>query len=160
VTIQDLDGLVLESKYGELQYILKGPIVTNWSSGLPRQEPKEFVFQFDRYVCEIGEECRRMELTDEDKEYVVRQIERHLKDPDYRSDLWIHEPPKIDPPWPTYEGMHHNSIPGFAQQAGMVEEALLYEQRRPGGPRESVLRKLEELAETAPPVTEDDFAAV
>jgi len=160
MTVQDLDTLMLESKWGEMTYIIKGPMEVKWRDGFPKQEQKHMVFQFDRYMCDIGEECRRMELTDEDKEFVVRKIEHDLKDVDMRAELWVHEPPKISPPWPTYEDTHHNTIPGIAKSVGLVDEALAYEMRREGGPRESVVKKLEELQAGTAPVGEDDFAAV
>jgi len=158
MTIQDLDGLLLESKYAEPALIVKGPIVTNWQDGLPRQEPKHFVFQFDRYICDVGEECRRMELTDEDKEFVARKFTTDLQNPDIRADYWVHEPPVAAPPWPNYENTHAQAIPGIAKQIGMVMEAIAYEERRDGGPRESVVRKLQESQEQQ--ATEDDFVAV
>jgi len=158
MTIQDLDTLMLESKYGEMTYMVKGPLVTNWKDGFPKQEPKLFVFQFDRFMCDIGDEIRRMELTDEDKEYVLRKIERDLADIDMRADMWIHQPPKVNPPWPNYEETHANAIPGIAKSIGLVDEALTYESRREGGPRESVVKKLQEGQSEA--VEADDFAAV
>jgi len=152
-----LDGLMLESKYGELSYLIKGPIQTTYRDGFPRQEPKIIALQFDRYVCDVGNELSRMELTEEDREYVARRIEGDLKDPLF-TDFAVHEPPKIHPPWPTYDRMHPNAVAGMARQVGMVEEALAYEQRRDGGPRESVVKKLEETLRE--PASEDDFAAV
>lgn len=164
MTIQDLDTLLLESKYSEMQYLVKGPMVTTWNDGFPRQQPKIIEFQFDRFMLDVGEEIRRKELTDEEKEYVARKIERDLGDIDMRADMWVHEVPVVEPPWPTYQAMHGNAIPPFAKQAGMVAEALVYEQRgRPDGPREGVVRKLTELLDETPgaaEVTEDDFAAV
>jgi len=160
VTVQDLDTLMLESKYGEMTYMVKGPMVTNWKDGFPKSEPKLFVFQFDRYMLDVGDEIRRMELTDEDKEYVLRKIERDLADVDMRADMWVHKPPTPVPPWPTYDDMHGNAVPPFAKQAGMIEQALAYEQRRPQGARPGVVAKLEELQAEEQPVTEDDFAAV
>jgi hypothetical protein len=149
---------MLESKYGEMTYMVKGPLVTNWKDGFPKQEPKLFVFQFDRYMLDVGEEIRRMELTDEDKEYVLRKIERDLKDIDMREDMWVHEPPRVAPPWPNYEDTHVNAIPGIAKNIGLVNEAIAYESRRDGGPRESILKKLQE--ETELQIDADDFAAV
>lgn len=160
MTIGDLDTLMLESKYGEMTYMIKGPIITNWADGFPRQEPKLIVFQFDRFMLDVGEECRRQELSDEDKEYVVRKIERDLADIDMRADMWIHRPPKTEPPWPTYDDTHPNAIAGIAKSVGLVAEAITYEQRREGGPRESVLKKLEEQEPQGAPIAEDDFAAV
>jgi hypothetical protein len=159
VTVADLDGLMLESKYGELTYLVKGPLLTQWRDGFPKQEPKIIAFEFDRYICEIGPAIRRMELTDEDKEYVARRITFDFADPHF-TDMWEHVPPKVEPPWPSYEDAHPNAIPGLAKQIGMVDEALAYEQRREGGPRESVVKKLTEGQESGLPVEEDDLAAV
>ena len=140
-----IDGLVLESKYPEYQWCIKGPIRKVWKDGFPVDEPKLLVLQFDRYLCEVDEMVQNQEWTPEDKEYVARIMERDLVDPRFR-DAWQHQAPKIHPPWPTYDETHHNQVPVIAKATGQVAEALAYEERgRPDGPRESVVKKLRAL---------------
>lgn len=159
----DVTGLILESKYPELQFIVKGPRMTVWRDGYPVQEPKHIILYFDRYICMVDDIVRDQELTDEDKEYVGHAIEAAFKNPNAR-DFWIHDLPKAAPPWPNYDATHHNQIPVMAEATGLVNEALMYEQRgRPGGPREGVVKKLEALLSGSDPTVAydgDELAAV
>jgi hypothetical protein len=162
VSAEGLDTLVLESKWGELQYLAKGPMITSWRDGFPKQEPKLIILQFDRFLCEVRDDVDRQELTDEDKEYLARKIEHDLRDPMF-VDFWIHERPKPGKPWPTYDTTKVDQIPMIADATGTVYEALLYEQRgREGGPREAVVQKLQEMQidQEDDTVNEDDFSAV
>ena len=57
----------------------------------------------------------------------------------------LYEKLKPEPTWPTYDEMHATAIPELAEQLGLGEPALLYEQRTKN--RASVVAKLQELAE-------------
>jgi hypothetical protein len=164
----NVDGLVLESKYPQLQFVIKGPMLEDWRDGHPVRRPKHIVIDFDRYLCELDVLSREQEWTDEDKVYVGKGIEAQFNNPTFR-DFWIHEAPKVPPPWPTYNETHHNQIPVIAQSIGLVAEALRYEQLgREGGPRASVVEKLTAIAGEQPQEEtttafvpdEDDLAAV
>lgn len=158
-----ITSVALESRYPQLEFCIKGPRQTTWVDGYPVQLPKHIVLQFDRYICVLEDMANEQEWTDEDKEFVTNAIDAHLKKPSF-TDFWIHEAPKPGKPWPTYDDTHHNQVPIVAQATGMVREALVYEERgRPGGPRESVVKKLSELLEASdkgdPTVSEDELAA-
>jgi hypothetical protein len=43
--------------------------------------------------------------------------------------VWLHSEAPAAKPWPTYDEAHHKSIPGLAEQLGLVAEALAYEQQ-------------------------------
>lgn len=156
----ELEKLVLESKYPQYQFIVKGPRITVWKDGYPVQEPKHIVLFFDRFLCVMEDTIRDQELSEEDCDFVKRGIEAAFKNPTF-TDMKIHEAPKINAPWPTYDTTHHNQVPVIASQIGMVAEAIAYETRgREGGPRESVVKKLAELQNGAPaPDHEDDLVA-
>lgn len=156
----ELEKIVLESKYPQFQFIVKGPRITIWKDGYPVQEPKHIVLFFDRFLCVMEDVIRDQELTEEDQEFVKRGLEAAFKNPTF-TDMKIHEAPKINAPWPNYESTHHNQVSVIAGQIGMVAEALTYELRgREGGPRESVVKKLTELQNgVTAPDHEDDLVA-
>lgn len=142
----NLEGLVLESKYPEYQLCVKGPIHKVWRDGFPVDEAKILVLEFDRFICEVDVMNSNQEWNEPERESVVRALERHFNDPSFR-DVWVHEAPKPSMPWPTYNETHHNQIAIIAKATGQIEAALAYESRgREGGPRDSVVKKLQELA--------------
>jgi hypothetical protein len=154
-----LDGLVLESKYSQYQFLVKGPLEKVWRDGFPVDEYTIIPLQFDRYLCEVDEMARNQEWGEQQREAVGGSIQRHLDDPGFR-DMWIHESPKPPLPWPTYDETHHNQIPVIAQATGMVIAALAYEQRgRPGGPRVSVVEKLSAMVGEQPVAAVEEGAA-
>lgn len=143
----DITGVVLESKYPQFHFLIKGPMQQVWRDGFPVQEQKIIDLSFDRYLLEVDVAAREQEWTAEERESVARGIEVSLNDPSFR-DMWVYEIPKPPLPWPTYDETHHNQIPSIAQATGMVHAAIAYEQRgREGGPRESVVSKLQQLAD-------------
>lgn len=143
----DLHGVVLESKYAEYQFLIKGPLQKMWRDGYPVEEHQIIPLQFDRYLCEMDVMAANQEWGEGQRESVSRAIEQQMNDPSFR-DMWVHVAPKPPLPWPTYDETHHNQIPVIAQATGMIEAALAYEQRgREGGPRPSVEQKLRELQE-------------
>lgn len=146
----NIDEIVLESKYPEFQWCVKGPLQKVWKDGFPVDEQKILMLYFDRYLCEVADMIRDQEWTDEDKLYAERALDRFLNDPNFR-DAWVHEMPKPAMPWPTYDQTHHNQVAVVAAATGQVGEALMYEQRgREGGPRESVVKKLQALLSDTP----------
>ena len=139
----DIKGLILESNFPELQVLLKGPLQKVWRDGFPVDEQKILQLQFDRYICFVDDMVRRQEWTPEDTEYAARHIESMLNDPTER-EMWIHQPPVVQPPWPTYNETHHKQIHVVAKSIGLVGEALTYETRgREEGPRPEVVKNLE-----------------
>ena len=141
----NLDGLILESKYAEYQFCLKGPTETTWQDGFPRQQPKHIVLEFDSYTCVVEDEARNKEWTDEDKEYISRTLDRFLNDRAF-NEMWVHEKPKPALPWPKFNETHHKQVPVIAAATGTVAEALAYEEYgRDGGPRPEVMERLREL---------------
>lgn len=58
---------------------------------------------------------------------------------------WVrrHTAPPLNPPIPTYDTLHHKSIPTLMEQIGMVGEALAYERENKN--RAEVVAKLEEI---------------
>lgn len=137
------EGLVLESKYAEFQFCIKGPIRKVWRDGFPVDESQIITLQFDRYLCELDDMARNQEWTPDHRVHVEGALDRHFGDPSFR-DMWVHKAPKIAPPWPTYDATHHNQVAVIAQATGMVTEALTYETRG-REPRPSVVEKLQEL---------------
>lgn len=159
----ELNGVVLESKYAEYQFLIKGPLQKMWRDGFPVEEHKIIPLQFDRYLCELDVMAQNQEWDEQQREAVARTIEQQFNDPSF-TDMWVHKAPVPPLPWPTYNETHHNQIPVIAQATGMVSAALAYEQRgREEGPRPSVEQKLKELlasddsASTA--VEQDDLFA-
>lgn len=148
-----LEGLVLESKYPEFQYIIKGPRETVWRDGYPIQQPRHIVLEFDRYLCEVDVMAKNQEWSDDDKEFVLRQLNTALAD-SFMSDMWVHAKPVIGKPWPNYDETHHNQVAVVAKSIGLVAEALTYEKQREGGPRESVVKKLQEIMSEDAPIEE------
>jgi hypothetical protein len=141
----DIDGLVLESKYPEYQFLIKGPLEQVWRDGFPVQENQIISLQFDRYLCEVDVMAQNQEWGEPQKQSVAGAVERQLNDPQYR-DMWVHITPKPTKPWPTYDETPPNQVVSIAQATGTVTQALVYEQRgREGGPREAVVAKLQEL---------------
>src|SRR5215471_15403849 len=138
-----MEGLVLESRYPQLQYIIKGPIQDSWRDGIPIRTPKHIVLEFDRHLLEMDQLVREKELTDEDKEYIRRQLEYEFSKPNF-PDFWEHKPPRLGPPWPTYDETDPKQIPNVAKAIGLVTEALRYEKQR-DEPRQVVIEKLEGL---------------
>jgi hypothetical protein len=141
----DIDGLVLESKYPEYQFLIKGPLEQVWRDGFPVQENQIIALQFDRYLCEVDLMAQNQEWGEAQKQAVAGAIKRQLDDPQAR-DMWVHVTPKPPKPWPTYDDTLESQVVSIAQATGTVSEALVYEQRgREGGPREKVVAKLQEL---------------
>lgn len=164
--METIDGLVLESKYPDLSYIVKGPIQDEWRDGIPVRRPKHIVLEFDRYLLEMDQLIREKELDEEDKLFIKRQLEYEFSKPNF-VDFWVHEKPIPAPPWPTYDDTHHAQVASIAEAVGLVPQALHYEVNgRPGGPRTSVVEKLQAMqnaeAEGIPfiPDGEDALSAV
>jgi hypothetical protein len=139
-----IDGLVLESKYPQLQYIIKGPIEDSWRDGIPQRIPKHIVLEFDRHLLIMDDLIREKELNDDDKTYISRQLDYELNRAQF-NDFWVHQPPKPNPPWATYDQTDPKQIATVAQATGLVVEALRYENARDDGPRDAVVAKLEAL---------------
>lgn len=145
----DIDGLILESRHPEYQFLIKGPMQKVWRDGFPVDEQKILILQFDRYICFVDDMTQEQEWSDEDKLFVARQLEVSLNDPKMRA-MWVHEPVRPSAPWPTYDETHHKQIHVIAKATGMAAEALAYEQAgRPGGPRPEVVKNLQELVAEA-----------
>jgi len=141
----DINGLVLESRYPEYQFLVKGPLEQVWRDGFPVQENQIIPLQFDRFLCELDVMAANQEWGETQKQAVAGAVERQLNDPQYR-DMWVHVTPKPPKPWPNYDETHANQVVSIAQATGTVTSALIYEQRgREGGPREAVVAKLQEL---------------
>jgi|SRR5215475_6472477 len=141
----NIDGLILESRYPEYQFLIKGPLHKMWRDGFPVDEQKILILQFDRFICFIDDMVREQEWTDEDQLFAARQLEQSFNDPKYR-DMWVHEPVRPARPWPTYDETHWKQIHTIAQATGMVHEALAYEQQgREDGPRPEVVKFLQNL---------------
>ena len=81
--------------------------------------------------------------SDEDREYVEQRLLRALEKGNDEFRLWEDVAPTA--PWPTYDKMHHNAIPPFAESAGMIEQALSYETRTKNRPE--LVAKLTNLLE-------------
>ena len=62
-------------------------------------------------------------------------------------DLWVHETPRANAPWPTYDTTHHNKIPVIAEDTGTIDDAITYESQNKN--RDSVIAALEERKRTA-----------
>jgi hypothetical protein len=160
----NIDGLILESKFPEYQFLIKGPFHKVWRDGFPVDEQKILILQFDRYICMVDDMVQEQEWTEEDKEFALRQLEVQMNNPKYR-DMYVHVPKRPDKPWPTYDDTHHKQIPNIAVATGTVHTALAYERTREGGGRPEVVAKLEELAlqdleGTPAPVQEDEMVAL
>ena len=145
----EIDGLVLESRWPQLQYIVKGPIEDTWRDGMQIRRPKHIVLEFDRHLLVMDDLARQKEWTEEDKVFIGRQLDYELKRPDF-VDFWEHKPPMPNPPWPTYDKTDAKNVPTVAQSTGLILESIRYEKTgRPGGPREDVVAKLEALQRAA-----------
>jgi len=86
--------------------------------------------------------------TDDDRKLVEQRLiaEYCEADSPHRGDVWLYVPPKAEPPWPTYENLHHSSVAEQAEMNGLLNEALIYEQRR-DKPRETVMAQLKDRIE-------------
>ena len=80
--------------------------------------------------------------TDEERQFVEQRLQE-VSVPDGDVKVWTKPVPV--PPWPTYDKMHHNAIPTFAEQSGMAGVALDYELRTKNRP--DLVKKLRELAD-------------
>ena len=81
--------------------------------------------------------------TQEEHDMVVKVIDMKCKsEPEY---VWEVSLAKAEKPWPTYDTAHHNQVPALAEQLGLVEQALVYEQQNSN--RASVVAKLSEILE-------------
>lgn len=140
-----IEGLVLESKYPQLQYMVKGPVEDTWRDGTMVRQPKHLVLEFDRHLLIMDDLAHEKEWTDEDKEYISRQIDYELGRPQF-VDFWVHQAPKPQPPWPTYDSTDPKQIASVAHATGLVVEALRYEKGgREDGPRPEVVKALESI---------------
>lgn len=162
----ELKGLVLESVYPEYTYLVKGSRHTVYREGYPVEEAKLLTLRFDRYLCEVDDMIREQEWNDEDMKLMEAKIEWDMQNPTFR-DMWVHSAPKIEAPWPTYDETHHNQVAAVAIATGLVSEALTYETRgRDGGPRASVVEKLQQALASSDSldeevdVEEEEIAAV
>jgi len=145
----NIDGLILESRHPEYQFLIKGPMQKVWRDGFPVDEQKILILQFDRFICFTDDMIREQEWTEEDKEFCGRGLEQILGDPKQRA-MWIHEPKKPPLPWPTYDDTPSKQIHTIAQATGMINEAIAYESSgREGGARPEVLKNLQVLAQAA-----------
>lgn len=89
--------------------------------------------------------------TDDERKIVEQRLTEFANDPRHRGEVWLYEPPKVVAPWPTYDDMHHNTIPERAEEMGLVMEALIYEQRTKARPvvMEKLQAKLERASQEA-----------
>jgi len=86
-------------------------------------------------------------LTDEDREGAETLL---LRSPLYGTDfVQVAAPVELvaQKPWPSYDDTHHFKIPGLAQELGLVDETVAYEQANKA--REGVLKALAEKNEGA-----------
>jgi hypothetical protein len=163
--LETIDGLVLEAKWPQLQYVVKGPIQDEWRDGIPVRRAKHLILEFDRYLLIMDDLVREKEWDDEDKLYILRQLNYELGRPQF-VDFWEHKMPVPNAPWPNYNDTPENQVITIAQATGLIAEALRYENAgRPGGPREKIVLKLNQLLGDAPAdefetLSEDELAAV
>lgn len=76
----------------------------------------------------------------EEHDLVVSTLDKLCdRTPEY---IWHHEAARIEAPWPTYDQTHHNTVPQLAEQLGLVDHALQYEQQNLNRP--SIVAKLTE----------------
>ena len=152
----DIDGLILEARWPEYQFLVKGPLQKVWRDGFPVDEQKIIPLQFDRFICFIDDMAREQEWSDGDRDHVARALEVSLNDPKFR-EMWVHEALKPPLPWPAYDETHHKQIHVVAKSVGLVGEALAYEQHgRPEGPRPEVVKNLQAALADAQPAAEID----
>lgn len=120
------------------------PITTDPNTGEVTSSMKGAVIRGHYFDTGIAQQQNNW--TDEEREAVERRLDFLCENiPEYCSHV---EEQRAQAPWPTYDSMHHNSIAGFAAQAGMVEQAILYESQNKN--RESVIQQLvEKQAEIA-----------
>jgi hypothetical protein len=98
-------------------------------------------------------EERLLELTRTDKNgdpVGETELRRRSYVPGF-GDVELYTEPKPVAPWPTYDGMHHSQIAAFAENAGLVREALEYESRTKR--RQSVLDQLAEKVDAEDALT-------
>lgn len=108
------------------------------ADGNPLQSQKGAVMRGHYFDSEIAQ--KQKGWTDEQTEAVVRRLDYIAENMPSLCERMTEA--KAEAPWPTYDTMHHNSIAGFAQQAGMIEQAMLYERQNKN--REHVLQQLQE----------------
>ena len=91
--------------------------------------------------------------TDEERELVEKWM---LAKPNYGQDFVEVKPAakEIVKPWPAYNNTHHFKVAALAEELGLLEETLAYEQANKA--RESVIEQIEErLANRGPKASED-----
>jgi|SRR5215471_3277820 len=159
----NIEGLILESRYPEYQFLVKGPMQKVWRDGFPVDEQKILILQFDRFICFMDDMIKEQEWTEEDVEFCGRGLQNVLDDPKYRA-MWIHEPKRPAMPWPTYDETPSKQIPTIAKSIGMINEAMAYETSgREDGPRPEVVERLAALSAEQPEAVtefEDEMSAV
>lgn len=97
------------------------------------------------HVFDSDAAAHRLGWTAEEKEHIERELVRMAADPRMQVDYHLYAPPKPVPPWPTYDSMHHNTVLRFAEESGLANEALIYEQRTKRRP--AVVDGLQALAD-------------
>ena len=81
----------------------------------------------------------------EEHDLVVRVVDGVCaQQPEY---VWEWVQQHAPKPWPTYDEVHHKSIPGLAEQLGLVAEALAYEEQTKN--RREVVEKLVDILDAA-----------
>jgi hypothetical protein len=105
------------------------------------------------HYFDTDEATERLNWSPEEKEAVEKVLLMWCGK--WPESVWLHSEAPAAKPWPTYDEAHHKSIPGLAEQLGLVAEALAYEQQNKK--RTEVVEKLSELLNA--PAVEDALTA-
>ena len=91
----------------------------------------------------LEEQAKQKGWTEEETEIVKKALDRQCqKTP---TDVWLYTAPAPAKPWPKYDEAHENQIAVFAEQLGLIDEAMAYEKHNQK--RKTVLEQLSEVKE-------------
>lgn len=93
----------------------------------------------------LEEQAAQKGWTPEETELVRIALDRQCKKTP--TDVWLYTAPAPAKPWPTYDEMHEAQIAVFAEQLGLIAEAIAYEKHNLK--RKDVLKSLSEAQDKA-----------
>lgn len=94
------------------------------------------------HFFDLDSQAEQKGWTTDEKEIVARKLLREIITK-FPGECQLYSAPSAAKPWPKYDETHHNQVPVFAEQLGLVDAALAYEKQNAARP--SVLAKLQEI---------------
>jgi hypothetical protein len=182
ILVQEERPVLYTSKYADLQVLVRSPVtIYHPSTGVAIDSISALTANFGSHggtfnmvdpftgnqaeypiihghFFDSEEAAERLEWTPEELESVEKTLDRLAKEQPYLLAKVDMNRPAAALPWPTYENTDWRKIPDFAEQLGLVPEALAYERENKN--RDTVVEKLEEKLTTAPLPVEQEAEAI